>query len=194
MRKIRGSALIIALAVLGVLVIGAGIAFASYVSYFNYGNRSEKALTALYENGKNINGQYTIKVREMIQLPGMHADKLGELMTKAIEARYGEDGSKAVMQWIQEQNPNLDPQLYARVQQTIEAGRNDFTTHQTMLLDRKAAYETALGGFWSGMWLRFAGYPKIDLDEIKIVVATDTAEKFERGTEAPLDLRQPDKK
>ncbi len=37
--------------------------------------------------------------------------------------------------------------------------------------------------------LRIAGYPKIDLNKYKPVVAGDTAQAFEKGVQAPIKLR-----
>jgi hypothetical protein len=71
----------------------------------------------------------------------------------------------------------------------MEAGRNEFQVNQTRLVDQKRIYETALGYVWKGFWLKLAGYPNIDLDKYKPVVAGDTAKAFETGIQAPIKLR-----
>lgn len=174
-----------AVAILSAVAIG-GI---SYVSAYNTGNRLEQNIKATYENNRNILAQYGNKVAEAAQVPSMQRDDLTAVVTAALEGRYGDDGSRAVFQWIQEQNPQIDSTVYVQLQRMIEAGRNEFTAAQTKLTDQKRVYETALGSFWQGTWMSVAGYPKINLDEYKIVSTARADEAFETGTEEPLQLR-----
>ena len=154
-------ALAIAMGVVLVLIIGFGaICGISYVSYSNQGNEFEQQIDASYKNNQNVLGQYSLKVKEAAHVSDKYSEALTQVITKALDARYGEDGSKAAMQWITEQNPNLDPQVYVKLQQIIEAGRNEFKIHQTTLLDQCRIYKTDTGYLWSGFWFRLAGYPK----------------------------------
>lgn len=186
-----GKALLIVLgAILAFLVAAALVVFGSYVSASNRGNDLEQLIKATYENNENVLAQYSQKVMETAQVPSMMTEDLSKIAKAAIEGRYGPDGSKAIFQAIQEQNPQLDPMLYRQVQQVIEGGRTEFQNNQTRLIDQKRAYQTALGTFWGGMWLRIAGYPKIDLDKYKIVTTDRASEAFKTGKEAgPLTLR-----
>ncbi len=173
-----------AVAIFGMVAIG-GI---SYVSAYNTGNRLEQSLKATYENNRNILAQYGNKIAEAAQVPAMQRDDLTAVVTAALEGRYGDDGSRAVFQFIQEQNPQIDSTVYIQLQRMIEAGRNEFTAAQTKLTDQKRVYETALGSFWQGTWMSVAGYPKINLEEFKIVSTARADEAFETGIEEPLQL------
>lgn len=190
MKKQLGGALVGVIAVLAVLIGLGAIAFFSYVSANNYGVQMEAQLKAKYDDNRNILAQYGQKINEMVQVPEMLKNDLREVTQAAIEGRYGENGSQAVFQWIQEQNPQLDSAVYLQVQRAIEAGRDEFRNGQTQMLDIKRSYETSLGFFWKGMWLRLAGFPKTDLDKYQII-STDRANRaFETGKEdAPLKLR-----
>lgn len=180
---------IIAGAVLGLFVlVGLGL-FATYVKYHNLGVNYEQRLEATWQENKVVLNSYTTKVQEVAQVPDMFKSDLLEVVQATFEGRYGEDGSKAVFQFIQEQNLQLDPQLYRQIQQVMESGRNDFTTSQKQLIDVKRSYETQLKMFWSGMWLGFAGYPSVDLDKYKIVVLNDVNVKFESGQDSVIKLR-----
>lgn len=185
----RGSATLIALSLVGLFALGIVFAAFSYISAANYGHQAETSLSAKHTDNKNILGQYTIKIGEMAQVTDMQRDDLQKILQATFEGRYGAEGSKAAFQWIQEQNPNLDAGVYNRLQQTMEAGRNEFKVSQTELLDEKRAYETNLGYVWKGFWLNLAGYPKIDLTKINIIVATDTEQKFESGVDEGVKLR-----
>lgn len=176
---------IAAVSVVGMIAIGT----VSYISAYNTGNRLEQNIKATYENNRNILAQYGNKVAEAAQVPSMQRDDLTQVVTAALEGRYGEDGSQAVFQWIQEQNPQIDSTVYVQLQRMIEAGRNEFTSAQTKLTDQKRIYETALGSFWQGTWMSFAGYPRIDLEEFKIVSTARADDAFRTGTEEPLKLR-----
>lgn len=176
--------------VIGITVASAvGIGVTSYVSAFNTGNRLEQSIKAIDENNRNILAQYGTRIAEAAQVPAMQRDDLKEVVTAALEGRYGDDGSRAVFQFIQEQNPQIDSTVYIQLQRMIESGRIEFQNAQTKLVDQKRIYETSLGSFWRGTWMRIAGYPKIDLDDYQIVSTARADEAFETGIEEPLKLR-----
>ena len=93
------------------------------------------------------------------------------------------------MQWIQEQNLPFDSSLYTRIQQTMEAGRNQFTNVQTQLIDQRVAYEVDLNSVWSGFWMKMGGFPKVDLSDFKPVLAVGTGRMFESKIDTGVQLR-----
>lgn len=177
---------LIAAIVLGAFV-GTGVV--SYVSAYNTANRMERSIVATDENNRNILAQYGNRIAEAAQVPAMQRDDLTAVVTAALEGRYGEDGSRAVFQFIQEQNPQIDSTVYVQLQRMIEAGRIEFAAAQTKLVDQKRIYETSLGSFWQGTWMSVAGYPRIDLDEYQIVSTARADAAFETGIEEPMQLR-----
>lgn len=172
-----------------IVAIGAITVVASYVSNANYGNEAEKGIQAVYNNNKQILGQYTLKVQEAASVPEMYREDLSKVMNSALSARYGKDGSKAVFQWIKEHNIPFDSSMYVKIQQIVEAGRNEFQVAQTRLIDVKRVYETNLGYVWKGFWLKLAGYPKINLADYKTVTTESAEEAFKKGTDKPIKLR-----
>lgn len=173
------------------IVLGAfaGTGAVSYISAYNTANRMERSIVATDENNRNILAQYGNRVAEAAQVPAMQRDDLTAVVTAALEGRYGDDGSRAVFQFIQEQNPQIDSTVYVQLQRMIEAGRIEFAAAQTKLVDQKRVYETSLGSFWQGTWMSVAGYPRIDLDEYQIVSTARADEAFETGIEEPMQLR-----
>lgn len=175
---------------LGVIVTLALVLGGSYISAYNTGNRLENGIKASYTDNQNVLSQYSQKIAEAAQIPAMQRDDLKDVVVAALDARYGEEGSKAMFQFIQEQNPTIDSTVYTQIQRMIEAGRNDFRVAQTKLIDQKRVYETNLGSFWGGTWMSIAGYPKINLDDYKIIVNVQTQNTFENGVEdGPIKLR-----
>lgn len=179
------TALISLAAVAGVV----GIVAVSYVSAYNSGNRMEQNILATWENNENILANYGNKVVEAAQVTEMQRDDLTDVIAAAMAGRYGDDGSKAVFQMITEQNPQIDSSVYTQIQRIIEAGRNDFTTAQTILTDQRRVYKTKLGTFMGGTFLSMAGYPKIDLEKYKPVSTARASEAFETGIEESIKLR-----
>lgn len=183
-------------AILGFVIVICAI---SFFSAWNTGNRSEQQIQAAWENNQNILAQYGQKISEMAQVPGLLRDDLVSVFTGANEARYGKTGSAAVMQWIQEQNPNLDASTYKPIQQAIEAGRNEFQAAQKSITDIKRSYRTDLGSFWTGLWLRLVGYPTVKVgypigtkDDYPIISTSRAEDAFKKGKEdGPLQLRPP---
>jgi|TARA_R110000851_G_scaffold129816_1_gene263143 hypothetical protein len=174
-----------AIVVGGIAVIGA----TSYVSAYNTGNRLENVIEATFTDNKNVLAQYSNRIAEAAQIPAMQRDDLTAVVTAALDARYGDEGSQAMFQFIQEQNPTIDSAVYVELQRIISGGREDFRIAQTRLIDQKRVYETALGSFWGGTWMRVAGYPKIDLEEFVIVTNARTEDAFNSGQEEAIQLR-----
>lgn len=165
------------------------VAVPSYIINYNYGNRVENVIKAEYSNMENILATYSQQIAEAAQIPSMQTEDLRAIFTDTLSARYGEGGSQAAFQWLQEQNPQLDQSTYLKIQQMIEAGRNKFENAQTKFIDVKKGYETNLGYLWKGYWLRLAGYPKIDLDDYVIISSGHAREAFETKVDNGLKLR-----
>lgn len=185
------------LILVGVVAVIALVVAASYVTAYNYGNRAEQTILAVWENNENILAQYGQKIQEAAQVATMQRDDVAAILTGGMDARYGENGSQAVFQWIQEQNPNVGPEVYTKIQQLVEAGRNEFQDAQTRLIDQKRGYRTQLGSLWRGTFLKFAGYPRINIgypigtqDDYEPITTTRAANVFETGVEeGPIQLR-----
>lgn len=187
--KQRGSAMVVGLSVLAAFIALILTVVVMLVNAANYGNRTEVEIKKVWQNNTNILGQMTLKIREIASVPEMYRDDLEKVMKSVMTARMGKDGSKALFQWFNEQNIPYDSSMYTKIQQTIEASRNEFQTAQTRLIDVKATYETSLGSIPQGWLLSIVGYPKIDLDKYRPIVAEDTQQIFDRGYQAPIKLR-----
>ena len=171
-------------------ILGIGIICgASYIHWANYGNQMEVSLDTKYQDNQNILGQYTTKIAEIAQVPGMYKDDLKEIINSTFQGRYGADGSKAVVQFIKEQNLALDPSMYKEIQTQMIAGRNSFENAQRALLDERRSYKTNLGNFWSGIWLRLAGYPKTDLSKYDPVINDHTQKAFATKRDEGVQLK-----
>lgn len=170
-----------------VLLLGTIVGYGFSVN--NQANKFEKALVAEKENNKNILSNYGKKVAEAAQVPDMQRDDFIKVVSAQMQGRYGESGSKASFQWIQEHNITLDTSVYTKLQQIIEAGRNEFRNGQTKLISVRQSYETVLGSAPRGFFMGMIGYPKINLKDFDIVTDNRTEQAFETKREESLKLR-----
>lgn len=155
----------------------------SYITYNALGVNQETAIKAQFSQNKNLRSSYIKKIKEAAQITEMQTQDLSKIIESALTARYGDEGSKALFQAIQEQNPTLDQSTYIKLQNIIAAGRDELAVSQALLIDKKAAYERSLQYVWSGLWLKLAGFPKIALDDYRVVTDSNTEEVFTTGTD-----------
>ena len=179
-------AVLSAFGVVALLVIGLVV---GYIGFSNDANRFEIAIKAQYTDNRNTYDNGWKKVVEVAQVPEKYTAKLKELYDGTMKGRYGADGSQAMMQWIQEQNPTIDPALYRQLQQVIEEFRNKFQQSQTELIAKKQQYENFLYATTSGRFYNMiVGYPHIDMSKYDIVTSEKTEQDFETKKSDPLKI------
>lgn len=173
----------------GLIVSGVGIAFLVVIFVMmniSYSNNEIvlKNLVKAQVETRDANFDKTWKViKQQAQLTDKYANDFKDIYRGMLEGRYGEDGSKAMFQWIQEQNPQLDVSLYTKLANTIEAQRNEFFMEQKKLIsmdrEHKNLRETFPGSFFVG------DRPDV---EFKIITSAKTKAVAESGEENDTDL------
>lgn len=181
--------LIIAMVVVVVVFVVGGSLLVDYLNFQNECNKFENGIEAQYNDNRSVYDNGWKTVVEKAQVPKMYTAQLKELYHEAITGRYGPDGSKALFQFIKEQNPTLDPAIFVQIQQSIEVFRNRFAQAQTELVSRKQEYKNSLTTNIRGrLYNNLAGYPKIDLAKYDIVTSGRTEEAFETKKDEPIKL------
>lgn len=181
----------------GLVVLGAvlllGLAYGGCVMSFRSDCvRAENGILAQLESNKASHDTMWKTIRETAQVPDMMRDDFIKTYDAAMRGRYGENGSGAVMQWIKEQNPNLAPEVYTKVQTVIESGRARFLKDQQQLVDKVREYNNLLDGNRAILANVFLGFPrKIDPndDKFKPVTSGRTDDAFRTGKDDEIKLR-----
>lgn len=185
---------------LGLMVI-VGLVFCSAVmwtlSVYNSNVALEQKILAIDQQNKNNLSSLTLRVKEMGNIPGMAVDGLATVTRAAMSGRYGPEGSKAVVQFIHEQNPTLDQSLYSRIMSTIENGRMDFERNQKQKIDICREYTTIISKAPRSIVSGILGFPKIDINPnstsesapCRILVSGDVREKFKSGIDDVIEVK-----
>lgn len=148
----------------------------------------EKGIEAQYEQNQNNLAGYTNKIMDMVQVPKMAMNQIKEVALAAIQGRYGKDGSKALFQAIQEQNPTVDSSLYRSLMQAMEAGRNGFDADQKTIIDKCRVYDTYAESAPQSFFVGFFGYPKYDKTKCKPVITEQVDHDFKAKRTGPLQI------
>jgi hypothetical protein len=198
---------------LKVLLVAAALAivsvlscFGSAVSWYNDAVALEEATKAQWRDNQNEYDSFWKKVQEIAQVADKYKDDFKGLLVSETQAKFGPEGSKAVMQWFQERQINLDPQMYRKIQDVIESGRDGFKRSQTELLDKQRKFGFHIRSFWGRMWASWYNMPhtlagelappkdidgdgKLTVLDYPIVTSAKTKAVFQSGEDnAPIDV------
>ena len=152
----------------------------------------EQALVGEYKTNQNELSTYTNQITETLGVADAGSDKLDKILTDAISGRY--DGKMqpgtggAMFSAISEAYPDLTSStaMYAKVQDQVIAGRNQYKNTQNKLIDRARDYETWIKSDWFRSFIvkNVLGAPT---DDLKITIGENTF----RGQDALDKLSQP---
>ncbi len=171
-----------------VVVVGFGI-FAMLKGTYNTMVSLESSVTYQYKENQNVYSNMWKAFKESAQVTTMLTEDTEKVFKAAVEGRYGDKGSQAVVQMIKEDNPKLDGALYRQLQAQVSSGRASFEGNQKNLLDKKRAYENYLKSFPNNILAGFFGFPKVDLSKFDIVTDDRTNNAFETKKDDEVKLR-----
>jgi hypothetical protein len=164
------------------ILLGIGaVLLVGFVSLRNGLARQENGVVAAHEELKNVHSS----IFNQMKSQGLAIEKYGDLVIKAIEVsmtgRYGETGSKAGVQWIKEQNPEIDVKIMDKLQVAIESGYKEFQARQTTKIDLIRVYDNSLDT-WPSSWVAsIAGFPnKVTADMRKTISSAATDDMMQR--------------
>lgn len=155
----------------------------------------EERLKAQHEQTRNVYSSISNEIRSQ----GLVVEQYRESVLQAIEAaltgRYGKTGADAALLLIREQNPQMSPQVFLKLQNVISASYAKFERAQAVKLDIVREYEANLRRFPSNLVAGIFSFPQTDLEKMKLIVVNAAADDaFQTGKAGPLNpFVSPDK-
>jgi len=203
-----------AIIIIGVLasLFFVGLSFYSSLnSTRNDGIAMEQGISVTYEDNQNHLSAYISTLYEQFGIAKFKSTKLDTILTHAVQGRYGPNGFSAkgaFFSAVAEAYPDLTAlNVFDRLMETVAAGRENFKSRQSLLLDKIRIYETWLRqGILRHVLVQFLGFPsdqlqarvggktvatgKAALEQFHLLVITSsTAEAFQTGRQEPIKLQ-----
>lgn len=129
-------------------------AIALLVAFYPYYNqlrkdtiRFETQISAQFLSNQNELGTYVSSFYEQVGIADRKSEQLDEIISSAVQGRYGEDGFSAdgaFFSAVSEAYPDLDLSLYDDIASYVRAARIDYRDIQNKLLDQVRVYKNWL--------------------------------------------------
>lgn len=148
--------LLAVLASVGVLLLAT---MGSCISWHNNAVSLENGIEAQVKSNRAEYDKMWKVIAETAQVPAQYKGDFKELLTAETSAKFGSGGSKALAQWFNERDLRLPPEMYTKVQTTIEANRASFKRGQDDLADKQRRYADHLGKASGRLWSGVTGHP-----------------------------------
>lgn len=175
---------IVAIGVVAFIVICAIIALTSLVGFRNTAIDLEERIKAQHTANKSNYDNMWKSFVEASQVTEKQAQEFKEIYDGLIAGRY-EGDSEVLFKAVQEQNPNINTDLYVKLQNMIESGRKEFDNNQKKITDIIREYNTYIRKhFISNAILNFK---ELDANDY-IVTSQRTTNAFESGEDEAVNL------
>jgi hypothetical protein len=179
--------------------------FVTMTGWYDTAVKTENTTIAQWKDNQNTYDAFWKTVKETAQVPDKYKEDFKQLLVADTSARYGADGSKATMQWLQEHQINFDSSMYRKIQDVIESGRQDFKRSQTLLLDKQRKVADMTQSYWGGVFAKHYSFPrelhgemappkdvdgdgKLTVLDYPIVTSARTAAAFQSGQDEALNV------
>lgn len=145
--------------------------------------RQVNTIEAKFKDNQQIYSSIRIKIEQSGLVANEYADKVIQAFNQAIANRYGGGGVQGAMLWIKEQNPNIDPGVYTKIQQLVEAEFSKFEANQTTLLDMGRTYKDTISTFPNNVIASILGYDNQKIEPYMTILISDNAKQdYSTGT------------
>ena len=150
-------------------------------------NRMKNYEVQLKAQDKQMQNVHSVVFEKMKQL-GVNVEKYGDMVTEALNATFGEGGSKAAFQFLKNQG-TIPHEVMEKMNVAIEAGYNQIGAETSTKIDIVRVYEKYATDFPINIVASIYGYPTKPFDELgKILTTAHTQSDFASGTLTSPDL------
>ena len=126
---------VIVAAVVAMALVFFGIYKVMEINAFDKNKYYKENITNLSDQSYSMLSAVTIKIRNLAKVPTMYSEDLTKFVSTAMTSRYGEDGMKAMVAFMNENNLQFDASMYKNIQVAMSAGQDDFRITQNKLTD-----------------------------------------------------------
>ncbi len=146
---------------IGFLVL---IGIISQVTVRTLGERMEASIVAGYDQLEAINSQYTGEISAISHGTETRQKELREIITRYFVAKIGNAHDWEVFNWLEMQQVPVSDFRHDKIMGLIHQGRKEY--RETVISIRKGrdSYRKTLDSFYTGLWLRLNGFPRIDVE------------------------------
>jgi uncharacterized membrane-anchored protein YhcB (DUF1043 family) len=145
----------------------------------------EQIEAQLKTNESNYDNMWK-RFKEMTQVTDLQADQIKEVYDGLIQGRYQDQD--LLFQAVQEQNPNLNGEVYTKLQNEISTARIKFDNNQKKIVDIIAEYNRLIKHRGIVMAM-ITGRDAIDSDDY-IILSEETNKAFDSGNADEIDLKE----
>ena len=174
--------------VIVLFVAGAGCGL-SCLGFNNASVDLETQIDAQVEKNQAVFDKTWKSISQTANVAEAHADKFKEIIEASMKGRYeGKDNLLFMAITEANQGQALPTELYAKVQQIIEANNAEFTANQIDLTSKVQTYNKHLKTFPNTIYAGVLGFPKLDLSlaKYKPVTSDRTDKAFTTGKDEPI--------
>lgn len=148
----------------------------------------EERLAAQHDQTRNVYAAITNEMRSQGLAVERYQAAVLEAIDAALTGRYGQQGVDAAILLMREQNPEIAPEVFLKLQAVISSAYARFERAQAVKLDIAREYRSALRRFPGNAVAGVLGFPQTDLEALnRIVVNPATADAFATGSAGPVD-------
>lgn len=168
--------------VLGVWAIIVVMAITVTITNFNRFVGSENFINARHKDLQNVHGMVYQKMEAASQPAKQYRELLITSIEKTMTGKYGEDGIKAALLMIKEDQPKIEASVFKELTDIITSSYQALQVAQTDKIDAIRVYKDQYQMIPGNIVAYLFGFPRINITEMeKLIVHSTTSKTFETG-------------
>lgn len=175
------------LVVLGGIIVGGG-----WISTSNKYGTLLSNVESQWDRNRNELSTTVTMVQELLGVKKQRDAALERIIEMNMSGRYGAEGSKAMQQWITENNIQYDPTLDNRLFDIIAGRRESFQMSQNRIVDYQEQYKLMIRTMPSMFFASFLMGKTMDdpiLTEHAILTNKDVDQDFKTSTMSAIKIQ-----
>lgn len=166
-----------------IIITLGGFGVASYNGFQDTKNH----ILMLYQTNQNKLSNYTMIIKEKLQISEKYENTLKEVIRQTMQGRYGDNEETPLFKFIKEQNINIDTKIYLDLMNTINAERKGFALAQDERANACRLYNNGLKSFPSNIVAKVFDFKAEDMETYCTLVSDErTNEIFRTNLQQPI--------